>query len=106
MPGWAGLAHSVRGDAYYWFGIYAFERAQYKQPFTARRYFKLALTEYDVALRLQPDDTAIHHGKALAYLELGETDKAIREAKTALKADPDSPRLQQTVIGAYEEKGL
>jgi hypothetical protein len=49
---------------------------------------------------------AEHHGKALAYLELGETDKAIREAKTALNAAPDSPRLQQTVIGAYEEKGL
>ena len=47
---------------------------------------------------------AEHHGKALAFLELGETDKAIREAKTALNAAPVSPRLQQTVIGAYEEK--
>ena len=106
VPGWAGLAHSVRGDAYFWFGMYSFERAAYKRLFTAQRYFKLALTEYDAALRLQPDDTAVHHGKALAYLELGKVDEAIREAETAWKAAPHSSRLQLTVVGAYEEKGL
>jgi Tfp pilus assembly protein PilF/Zn-dependent protease len=107
VPGWEGLAHSVRGDTYYWFGLYSFERTDKKQLFTAQRYFKLALTEYDAALRLQPDDTAIHHGKALAYLELpGEGEEAIREAETALEAAPHSPRLQLTTVGAYEENGL
>jgi hypothetical protein len=39
VPGWAGLAHSVRGDAYYWRGIYSLERTPFRRPFTAQRYF-------------------------------------------------------------------
>jgi tetratricopeptide (TPR) repeat protein len=103
-PRWAGLAHSVRGDAYYWYGVYAVERNDSPRPFTAKRYFELALHEYDAALALQPDDPAIRHGKALAYLELGEVDRAIREARTALEAAPDSLWLRTTLAEAYAAK--
>jgi tetratricopeptide (TPR) repeat protein/Zn-dependent protease len=72
------------------------------RPFTARRYFKLALQEYDSALALQPDDTVIRNGKALAYLELGSTVDAVREAEAALEAAPDSYRIRRTLLDAYE----
>lgn len=104
-PRWAGLAHSLRGDVYYWEGLYSLGRANEPRPFTAQRYFNLALEEYTAALALQPDDPAIRHGKALTYLELGEVDKAIREAETALKANPASIRLQQTLVSAHQAKG-
>lgn len=111
--GWAGLAHSVRGDAYHWSGVYALERTNAKRPYTARRYFELALREYETTLRLQPDDPGLRNGKALTYLKLGESDKggtsnidkAIREATLALEAAPDSARFQQTLVEAFETKG-
>jgi len=100
------LAHAVRGDAYYWYGIFngGVQLASKDRPFTARRYFELALQEYDSALALQPDDTAIRNGKALVYLELGEANSAVREARAALEAAPDSYRFQRTLIDAYEAK--
>jgi tetratricopeptide (TPR) repeat protein len=105
-PEWAGLAHSVRGDAYYWHGVYSLERASaYPRPFTARRYFKLALQEYDSALAMQPDEVAIRNGKALTYMKLREATEAVREAKAAVKAAPDSYWTQQTLTQAYEAKG-
>jgi tetratricopeptide (TPR) repeat protein len=113
---WAGLAHSVKGDAYYWYGIYSFERTFEPHPFTARRSFELALQEYDMALSLQPDDVSIRHGKALAYLELGKAEtkdkmdlailnKAVHETEAVLQSAPDSERVRQTRIEAYEEAG-
>ena len=104
-PAWSGLAHSVRGDAYYWHGVYDLERAiGPPRPFTAQRYFELALQEYDSALALQPDDTAIRNGEALAYLELGEPGDAVREAEAASESAPDSYRIQRTLIDANEAK--
>jgi tetratricopeptide (TPR) repeat protein len=115
-PQWAGLAHSVKGDAYYWSGIYAVERTLGPRPFTAKHSFELALQEYDMALALQPDDPAIRHGKALAYLELGKAEtsdnidtdtlnKAVHETEAVLQWAPGSQKAQQTRIKAYEEKG-
>jgi tetratricopeptide (TPR) repeat protein/Zn-dependent protease len=105
-PEWAGLAHSARGDAYYWYGVLSSgESMPLARPFAAQRYFRQALEEYDAALALQPDDPAIHNGMALAYLGLGEADEAIREAETALETAPDAPRLQKTLVDAYEAKG-
>ena len=115
-PRWAGLAHSLKGDANYWAGVYAVERTKTPRPFTADRHFEAALREYDAALALQPDDPAIRHGKALVYLQQGKAatrddvneavlDKAIEEARAALDAAPGSPRLQQTLVRAHEEKG-
>jgi tetratricopeptide (TPR) repeat protein/Zn-dependent protease len=104
-PQFAGLAHAVRGEAYYWYGAYNLELSiGVPRPFTARRYFELALQEYDSALALQPDDTAIRNGKALAYLELGEAENALREATAALEAAPDSYRFRRTLIDAFEAK--
>jgi len=113
-PALAGLAHSLRGDIYYWEGVSAREGDE--GPFTIRHQFQSAVQEYSVALKLQPDDTAIRHGLALAYLELGggtergqadvETlDRATREAEAALKAEPDSPRFRQTLAEIYEAQG-
>jgi tetratricopeptide (TPR) repeat protein len=115
-PRWAGLAHSVKGDAYYWSGIYVVERTLGPRPFTAKHSFELALQEYDMALALQPDDPAIRHGKALAYLELGKAEtrdnidtdtlnKAVHETEAVLQWAPGSQKAQQTRIKAYEEKG-
>jgi tetratricopeptide (TPR) repeat protein len=103
-PEWAGLAHAVRGDAYYWYGVLngGMEFASKDRPFTARHYFELALQEYNSALALQPDDTVIRNGKALAYLELGSTADAVREAEAALEAAPDSYRIRRTLLDAYE----
>jgi len=113
-PAWAGLAHSLRGDIYYWEGISA--RGRDKGPFTVRHHFQYAIDEYAAALKLQPDDQAIRHGLALAYLELVrgadrnradlETlDKAAREAEAALKAEPNTPRFRQTLAEIYEARG-
>ena len=104
-PELAGLAHAVRGDAYYWYGTYNLDLSiNPPRPFTAQRYFELALQEYDSALALQPDDTAIRNGKALVYLELGEANNAVREAEAALEAAPDSYWIRRTLIDAYEAK--
>jgi tetratricopeptide (TPR) repeat protein len=114
-PRWSGLAHSARGDAYYWAGIYNSERTGAKRPFLARHYFESALWEYEAASRLQVDDPGMSHGKALVYLELREGDKdgsdrpslarAVQEAEEAVTEVPGSPRLQQTLIEAYEASG-
>jgi tetratricopeptide (TPR) repeat protein/Zn-dependent protease len=102
-PELAGLAHAMRGDAYYWYGIFNTGKMfSTERPFTARRYYELALREYDSALALQPDDTVIRNGKALAYLELGRSADAVREAEAALEAAPDSFRVRRTLLDAYE----
>jgi tetratricopeptide (TPR) repeat protein/Zn-dependent protease len=112
-PELAGLGHSLRGDIYYWDGVYT--RLGASSPFTVRHYFELAVEEYSTALALQPDDTAIRHGRALAYLELSKVgqnqvdketlDKAIRDATAALEAEPESRRFRQTLAEAYEARG-
>jgi tetratricopeptide (TPR) repeat protein/Zn-dependent protease len=115
-PQWAGLAHSIKGDFYYWSSAYTLERTMLPRPFSHQRYLKQALWEYKSALRLQPDDPGIRHGKALVHLEQGKAKKkgavnktalnaAIEEVKTALQVAPSSPRLSQTLIEAHEEKG-
>ena len=111
-PRWAGIAHSLRGDVYYWNGI---SSGGTGSPFTARHYFELAVEEYTAAFALQPDDATLRHGRALAYLELGRAgrnradegalDKAISDAKAALEAEPDSLRFRQTLADAHEAKG-
>lgn len=116
FEGWAGLAHSVKGDFYFWSSAYALERTDYPRPFGHRHYLKRALREYEAASKLQPDDPGIRHGKALVYLEQGKAktrddvdeaalNDAIRELEMALQAAPNSPRLWQTLIEAHEEKG-
>ena len=112
-PALAGLGHSLRGDIYYWDGFHT--RLNTEAPFTVRRYFELAVEEYTAALALQPDDTAIRHGRSLAYLELSKVGqnqvdektlyKAIQDAKAALAAEPESPRFRQTLAEAYEARG-
>lgn len=102
-PEWAGLAHSARGDVYYWHANTA--PTLISASFTAQRNLRLALLEYESALALQSDDPAIHNGMALAHLKLGEADEAIREAELALESAPEAPRLQKTLIDAYAAKG-
>jgi tetratricopeptide (TPR) repeat protein/Zn-dependent protease len=111
-PGWEGLAHSVSGDFYYWLGA-----AYTSEPFARDYYLENAVGEYENALALQPDDTAIRHGKALAYLELGRADvreevdevmleDAAAEAQAVLDASPQDPALpSQTLVQVREELG-
>ncbi len=111
-PRWAGLAHSLKGDFYYWVATTYVGLP----PFAQRHYLELALWEYDAALALQPDDRGIRHGRALIYLEMGRADvkdevavgyinKAIREAEAAVALAQVPSLPAQTLVRAHEEKG-
>jgi tetratricopeptide (TPR) repeat protein len=58
-----------------------------------RKSFPEAEQEYQKALTLKPDDTGALFGLSLALLADGQTDEALRQARTALRKSPDDPEL-------------
>lgn len=58
-----------------------------------------AITSFQTALTLEPDNTDIRYNLALAYELAGSVDKAIEEYKQVLEIDPEH-------IGAKNNIGL
>ncbi|MGB9082889.1 MAG: tetratricopeptide repeat protein, partial [Desulfuromonadaceae bacterium] len=66
----------------------------------------LALYHYDEALKAFPDDVEIHEGRAEAYVQLGQYDKA-GEAFIRLKAlKPKEVKYMLGLAGVYRKSGL
>jgi tetratricopeptide (TPR) repeat protein len=63
-----------------------------------------AYDEWDIALRLDPHNTAARRAIAFLCLERGELEQAERHLRQALENDPDDPRIRRA-IGFIESGG-
>ena len=69
------------------------------------RQYDHALAQFDEALRLDEDFDAIYHGQALAYMQQGRYDLAVRASKVAIEKSHNN-LLNHTVLAcAYAKKG-
>jgi tetratricopeptide (TPR) repeat protein len=48
-----------------------------------------AITEYQAALRLNPDSAEVHNSLGMALARMGRKDEAMAEYQAALRADPN-----------------
>jgi arylsulfatase A-like enzyme/Tfp pilus assembly protein PilF len=62
--------------------------------YTAKRY-KEAAEQLGVALAQAPDDVNLQHDLAVAWMALGQLDKAEQLLQLALRLEPDNPRVTQ-----------
>ena len=46
---------------------------------------------FDAALELAPNDPEVHHDRGMAFLILGDTDRAMEAFDAALAIDPHHP---------------
>lgn len=83
---------------------------------TARHYYALllattgrtdeALSEIEIAQKLDPLSLIINSDQALLYIFAHQPGRAIDVAKAALEIDPQFPRLRRMLMWAYEEAGM
>lgn len=110
-PAWAGVAASVRGDAYLWAalrystGDMPDQPGWGARPYSARTFYSRAAEEYRVALALQPDDAGLRHGLAVAALGLDDLQAAQAEASAAAEAAPGVPLLVATHTAVLRAAG-
>jgi protein O-mannosyl-transferase len=60
-----------------------------------------AISEYQTALKLNPDFFGAHYDLGYAYLRLGRIDEAVKEYQTAIKLNPDSADAHYHLGKAY-----
>ncbi len=65
----------------------------------------LALYHYDEALKTYPNDTEIHAGRAEAYVQLGQLDKAEKEYMQLKALKPKDVKLMQGLADVYRKSG-
>jgi len=61
--------------------------------------YQEAIAEFHIALGKNPDHVRAHHGLAVTYLQMGQTDEAVTEFSAALGLDP-------TFAIAYADRGV
>lgn len=67
------------------------------------------IPEYTEAIRLAPHNVAAYGGRAVAYLEIGEHEKAIADFTAAIQLEPSNPRpfewraFAHELAGAYDK---
>jgi Tfp pilus assembly protein PilF len=71
------------------------------QTYTEQGQFPLALQEFDVALRFDPDNVAAYHNRGTVAYRLGNLDQARSDLQTALERDPDDPRSHYQLGAIY-----
>jgi tetratricopeptide (TPR) repeat protein len=81
-------AHESRGYAYD-------HKGQYDE----------AIADYDVAIRLKPDDAWAYSNRGNAYNKKGEHDRAIADFDTAIRLKPDDAGLYTNRGNAFSVKG-
>lgn len=59
--------------------------------------YKEAVVEYERALRVDPDDEAIHYNMGRAYMEMGDYDKALFSLNEALRLDPEFAECRKLI---------
>ena len=65
-----------------------------------------AVAAYTELLELHPDDTMAAHGLGLAYLRMGEIDKAIENYKKAIKLKTEYPPTYTQLANIYRSQDL
>ncbi len=74
---------------------------------TARRIWLGPWREYQTAIKLAPNNTAIgHYGLGLALLDQGRLDEAIAENREAIRLKKDYAEAHCNLGGALQRKGL
>ena len=63
-----------------------------------------ALAWFEKALKLSPDNSAVHYKISEAYASLGDADKALSNAEKAFKIDPSNKYYGLLLAGIYERK--
>lgn len=71
-----------------------------------KRQYKLALADYDTAIRLNPDYAAAYNNRGNAHEDLGHLDLAIADYSKAIALDPADPSAYNNRAFAYWEKRL
>ncbi|NTW57718.1 MAG: tetratricopeptide repeat protein [Nitrospirae bacterium] len=66
----------------------------------------LAIEQYQIVLRLKPDDAKTHNNLGNAYSSKGFVDLAIGHYQTALRLKPDDAKIHNNLGNAYSSKGL
>ena len=50
------------------------------------------MADFTEALRLNPDDLAVHHDRGRLFMQLGDRAKAVADNREALRQAPDNAR--------------
>ncbi|MCI0464179.1 MAG: protein kinase [Gemmataceae bacterium] len=64
---------------------------------------RLALSDFQEAIRLQPESGDAHTGRGYARARLGQYREAVADAETALRLGPPSPRLLWNAARVYAQ---
>jgi len=73
--------------------------------FGQRRQFPCAFTAFELALRLEPNSWEARYNLALALLESGNAERALRELRVAARLRPATPLTHTTLGMALGELG-
>ncbi|XP_050383698.1 TPR repeat-containing thioredoxin TTL4-like [Argentina anserina] len=68
-------------------------------------YFKEAISLYDMAIALCPQNAAFRTNKAAAFISLGRLTEAVEECLKAIKCDPSCSRAHYTLGSIYTRFG-
>jgi tetratricopeptide (TPR) repeat protein len=64
---------------------------------------RLALPDFEEAIRLDPESGDAHNGRGYSRVRLGLYREAVEDAKTALRLGPTSPRLSWNAARIYAQ---
>src|SRR2546427_3737748 len=64
-----------------------------------------ALSDYNEALRLEPDSAELYVNRAALHIDRGDTDSALQDYSMAKSIDPDSAQAYYEIIRLYEKRG-
>ena len=89
------------GDDRYVAGAYTARGVAYRK----KGQLGIAISNYDQAIKLNPEAPGIYSSRGYAYRLQGQLDKAISDYNQAIKLDPKDPRVYYARGYAYSKKG-
>lgn len=98
----------IHGDAYTHFyrGFACRNRAdEAPTPKEKQQECEKAITHYDKAIKLKPDDARAYNNRGNAHADKGELDKAIKDHTTALQLQPHLAKVYTNRGTAYADRG-
>ncbi len=83
----------------------ALVHANYGVLLLQKRAFEAAVTEYQAAIELLPEEATFHMGLGWAFLGLQEPDRAVGASQRARDLDPEEPMVYRLLGEAYYHEG-